>query len=1478
MPNDFSITNIGKMDLRLRRMQDTMRFPESQEEMKQEINNLWLVHEDIPKGTYETILDVVPPVFEDYWNIIKNPENLDNAAFDRLQTMYKKLGISIYEKWEKETYSNYRTMVEYAYCYIKSINCVIPDYKDCLSDLKRYYEEVFKPCWLNLNALGLGIISVDSKTYPFQESWNGTDNKPGYKDIQIENEQVGSVRNLGFDKLYDLYIQVDKDDEFVSTKQMKQAFDILKNQIMKPLCMTVAMSEIDEHTMSGRLFIYKMDEVYTFLKYIQDKSHNPTDKKYDKLGFDELSELYGRFRVAVNLDYCQYDPTVEKRAEERKKEIEENEEISANYVPEGDENLKEWNALSEEFDINVNGSLIPLKKHWPMQIAVKAVLNTAYRLKTKQKFVNDNDLNDSFRELYNQVLVPLHMTGGMTIEEIFPEKTPKAYMDKVMEVFDFLKEIHKRGNQDKKYEYDRPELYSHYLWSAYNLYQRTKNTYGDRARKPLPVIPKDYRKELNKLEESMKVWNSGKKNYSYNFFLDPETLKLALEVNQRISKNGFVDADDMTQCFDFLYQEILLPLKIAHFDEVEQFPKELMSKQVYMEKMSEVWGILQLMQKENGAKVVNGEEVEATPITNVMPFMEKFEVTHNIPYHDGDGEFLKKAEQEQKALEEKAELNRAERARKAEEERKLRAEEERKRQEEEARHREAEEHERRRLEKEAEEARKKAEEERARIEAEKEVIRQKEEAERQRQQEKIRQQEKYKLNRQRLREEFLKYITDFTIPYKFEDQKKQLNDMLEVFGNENENKENHAESIITLKTALPQLVFDYGFILSYDTIPNDMLMHLNQVREVFGQKKVERIEYPWEALKNIQKVWALTKGYTSTLTRKNKLDYYNSWSGENGKLLYGRVEYAKHVFDEVDISQVIEKSLESHLELERQKQNQEKTEKERKIDDCIAGLKGDLRKNLGAYRIPDDPTEQLQQFEQMMKNFKSDKENTYPVKVCMEFNKNMKLLLEDYNKLIYGEEAQDVVAHLNSVYGTVYGRPKVEKVENPIEAILEVWTLTKGYTNSISGKEKPRYYSDWTNYGRERYDKLVFADKQVQATIKDWANEKLQKLDEMKRKEAEEKKAAKEEKEKRAALEKVNEKTRENKKKEVDSHIEDLRKEANDSDTKKILDFVSDMQKFLVDVDKQVNDRCQQLFDEIRESKKKMEELDKLNRLNKLDIEKGKLRMAEIRDTSIKINSVQSYIMERIKELKARDQEFMNQLDKSKLDLLTTNQKEAFTKCRIDITNKIDSLKENSYATVVRQKKIMQKNKLGDSITGFMTVAAIDMGSRSKHQGVFNSITAAIKKYDTGLDTVDNLADLYRCCREYLNIHTNDGASNSIGGQNTLNGRLRKQVVVKLLETMHNEEEIQPEFKMAREKYEGYYEFVMQRKCPTLNLGLLKESLANKSKAPVEKRGLSKSKYIDKQAYEELRIRKNEFLKDNSIKKQEPERKSVKIK
>lgn len=124
-----------------------------------------------------------------------------------------------------------------------------------------------------------------------------------------------------------------------------------------------------------------------------------------------------------------------------------------------------------------------------------------------------------------------------------------------------------------------------------------------------------------------------------------------------------------------------------------------------------------------------------------------------------------------------------------------------------------------------------------------------------------------------------------------------------------------------------------------------------------------------------------------------------------------------------------------------------------------------------------------------------------------------------------------------------------------------------------------------------------------------------------------------------------------------------------------------------------------------------------------------------------------------------------------------------------------ESLKDKSMQDNVGQNKTILRNNINSEFEeavwqlGATTQAGVIW---SGHQNVFDKVHIALLKYarqrtDDAIQqsTID---ELYSACREYLDIHTDNGRrQNSIGGQNTTGGKVRKQAVVKMLKTLTEE-------------------------------------------------------------------------------------------
>ena len=179
----------------------------------------------------------------------------------------------------------------------------------------------------------------------------------------------------------------------------------------------------------------------------------------------------------------------------------------------------------------------------------------------------------------------------------------------------------------------------------------------------------------------------------------------------------------------------------------------------------------------------------------------------------------------------------------------------------------------------------------------------------------------------------------------------------------------------------------------------------------------------------------------------------------------------------------------------------------------------------------------------------------------------------------------------------------------------------------------------------------------------------------------------------------------------------------------------------------------------------------------------------------------------------------------------------------------------------VTEQGLENMTEMKDAMDSFNAIKNVPV--KSKHADQFTAIIDAVNNYDGIRNEVESATNLYKACREYLNCHTSDGRSNSIGGQGSLGGRYRKQAVVKLLEVMEKNAEKQFVFKNAKEEYAKFYKESKQvEACPALDISALKRSLAKGSDAKVDKAIKNNNERMMKKAYAELESRTKEYRND----------------
>lgn len=163
------------------------------------------------------------------------------------------------------------------------------------------------------------------------------------------------------------------------------------------------------------------------------------------------------------------------------------------------------------------------------------------------------------------------------------------------------------------------------------------------------------------------------------------------------------------------------------------------------------------------------------------------------------------------------------------------------------------------------------------------------------------------------------------------------------------------------------------------------------------------------------------------------------------------------------------------------------------------------------------------------------------------------------------------------------------------------------------------------------------------------------------------------------------------------------------------------------------------------------------------------------------------------------------------------------------------------------------KNKRQAIIEAFETIKDSKPFWGKSHKQEFNKMKMAVEKYSRNIDTdnfsKDDANALYSACREYLALHmTSDKGSQTIGGQGTDSGRLRKQAVVSMLECM---EQGLPEFQDVVSEYttdDGIKKSENNNDKPVkvkLNFAELQKSLSDGSKLANKKDSLEKRAYAE---------------------------------
>ena len=190
-------------------------------------------------------------------------------------------------------------------------------------------------------------------------------------------------------------------------------------------------------------------------------------------------------------------------------------------------------------------------------------------------------------------------------------------------------------------------------------------------------------------------------------------------------------------------------------------------------------------------------------------------------------------------------------------------------------------------------------------------------------------------------------------------------------------------------------------------------------------------------------------------------------------------------------------------------------------------------------------------------------------------------------------------------------------------------------------------------------------------------------------------------------------------------------------------------------------------------------------------------------------------------------------------------------------------------ALQIKQEFTLEVNELENAMISFEAAAAEKLSVSSGHADTFRKISDAVAAYKnvTPENESECAANLYKACRDYLHVHTVDGARQyEIGGQGTQTGRVRKAAVVKLLEIMEKRADARrTEFQDARNAYyDSYKKNNSGFLCPVLDLDALKTSLADHSKANIGPTRATGTDLINLKAYAEL-----DKVRDGYLKKQQ---------
>ncbi len=286
--------------------------------------------------------------------------------------------------------------------------------------------------------------------------------------------------------------------------------------------------------------------------------------------------------------------------------------------------------------------------------------------------------------------------------------------------------------------------------------------------------------------------------------------------------------------------------------------------------------------------------------------------------------------------------------------------------------------------------------------------------------------------RENLKEDLKTNFEKYAIPYSRSQQDSRLESMMKLYASVKiENK----ESSDTLARVMKDLLTVYNRMTNGGKVDYVRTRELlNWTNNNFGMPILKGDLSDVEIREQIQKDWILLNGYTSKIDKGGQ-EFCSSW-------INGRCVYARDVFGKV--------------------YNKDYAERVRKWI-SPRELKNDFVNKLKDYIIPEDPKQQQEQLDEIIRKYENDKvkrdnKNTYgDVRTCM------KGLLKVYNEIRSGKhsaENKEVENYLVYI-GELFRIPKASKLipeqlkknnyaDNVVKAlILDSWIYMKGYTDSI---------------------------------------------------------------------------------------------------------------------------------------------------------------------------------------------------------------------------------------------------------------------------------------------------------------------------------------------------------------------------------------------------------------------------------------------